>query len=141
MTHCEGGVTLDKFDALMALTDWVEKGKAPDGSSRPSIRPTGSPRLLEPDPQPPALPLSDLARYKGGDPESAACFESRSRELNQGSFKCHRLPHAPVRPVRTRGKESGAREILDQLNSLRISCEFWLAIDSDWMPTVPGCSA
>src|SRR5262249_7028812 len=29
-THCGGGVTLDKFDALTALTDWVEQGKAPE---------------------------------------------------------------------------------------------------------------
>ncbi|HTR12152.1 MAG TPA: tannase/feruloyl esterase family alpha/beta hydrolase, partial [Roseiarcus sp.] len=31
MTHCDGGIALDKFDALTALTDGVEKGKAPDG--------------------------------------------------------------------------------------------------------------
>jgi hypothetical protein len=30
MTHCGGGVALDKFDALSALVDWVEKGNAPD---------------------------------------------------------------------------------------------------------------
>ena len=30
MTHCGGGVALDKFDALSALVDWVEKGSAPD---------------------------------------------------------------------------------------------------------------
>ena len=30
MTHCEGGLALEKFDALTALTDWVEKGKAPE---------------------------------------------------------------------------------------------------------------
>ncbi len=44
--------------------------------------------------------------------------------------------------VLTGGRESGARGILDQLNSLRISCEFWLAIDSDWMPSCSWvCSA
>ena len=30
MTHCSDGLALDKFDALTALVDWVEKGKAPD---------------------------------------------------------------------------------------------------------------
>ena len=30
ITHCGGGVGLDRFDALQALIDWVEKGQAPD---------------------------------------------------------------------------------------------------------------
>lgn len=30
MNHCFGGPALDDFDALTALTDWVEKGKAPE---------------------------------------------------------------------------------------------------------------
>jgi feruloyl esterase len=30
VTHCGGGMGLDRFDALQALTDWVEKGKAPE---------------------------------------------------------------------------------------------------------------
>ena len=38
MTHCSDGVTLDKFDALTALTDWVEKGKGPDSIVSPSIQ-------------------------------------------------------------------------------------------------------
>ena len=29
MTHCGGGPSLDHFDMLTALTNWVEKGKAP----------------------------------------------------------------------------------------------------------------
>ena len=32
MAHCQGGVaTLDSFDMLGAITDWVEKGVAPEG--------------------------------------------------------------------------------------------------------------
>jgi feruloyl esterase len=30
MTHCAGGVGTDRFDAMTALIDWVEKGKAPE---------------------------------------------------------------------------------------------------------------
>ena len=30
MTHCGGGPALDDFDALSALTDWVEKSRAPE---------------------------------------------------------------------------------------------------------------
>ena len=30
MSHCGGGVATDRFDAVTALVDWVEKGKAPD---------------------------------------------------------------------------------------------------------------
>lgn len=30
MAHCGGGPSLDRFDMLSAVVDWVEKGKAPD---------------------------------------------------------------------------------------------------------------
>lgn len=30
MGHCAGGVATDRFDAVTALVDWVEKGKQPD---------------------------------------------------------------------------------------------------------------
>jgi hypothetical protein len=30
MAHCGGGPSLDQFDMLSAVVDWVEKGKAPD---------------------------------------------------------------------------------------------------------------
>jgi hypothetical protein len=30
MNHCLGGPALDNFDALDAITQWVEQGKAPD---------------------------------------------------------------------------------------------------------------
>jgi hypothetical protein len=30
MGHCGGGVATDRFDAVTALVDWVEKGKAPE---------------------------------------------------------------------------------------------------------------
>ena len=71
MGHCQGGpVTLDHFDLLTALVDWVEQGKAPDqvvatGQSFP-----GRSRPLC------AWPLH--AQYDGkGDPQSAASFACR----------------------------------------------------------------
>jgi feruloyl esterase len=69
MNHCQGGpATLDKFDLLNAVVDWVEKGTAPDfvvatgkdfpGRSRPLC----------------AYPKH--AQYKGqGNPEDAGSFE------------------------------------------------------------------
>ena len=56
MSPCEGGVALDEFDALTALTDCVEKGKEPDASSRPSIRPTRRSPPPGARPAPPSAP-------------------------------------------------------------------------------------
>jgi hypothetical protein len=51
MGHCQGGqATLDHFDALSAVVDWVENGVAPD-----SIPATGK---AFPGAQPPALRLA-----------------------------------------------------------------------------------
>jgi feruloyl esterase len=75
-THCGGGVTLDKFDALTALTDWVEKGKAPEriiASASPAnkeIRASWSPGRTRP-----LCPYPSYAAYSGqGDSEDAANF-------------------------------------------------------------------
>jgi feruloyl esterase len=71
MTHCGGGPALDDFDALTALTDWVEKSTPPDrivarGSAFP-----GRTRPLCPFPQ--------RARYTGkGSAEEAANFTCRT---------------------------------------------------------------
>jgi feruloyl esterase len=70
MGHCGGGASLDQFDALSAIVDWVESGRAPDrivatGSAFP-----GRSRPLCPHPQ--------HAHYKGtGNPDDAASFECR----------------------------------------------------------------
>ena len=76
MTHCGDGVALDRFDALTALIDWVEKGKAPDRSSPPPIRRT----RRSPPPGARTAPVRsargrDMRATAGGDPESAASFE------------------------------------------------------------------
>jgi feruloyl esterase len=30
MNHCQGGNGTDRFDGIAALSEWVERGKAPD---------------------------------------------------------------------------------------------------------------
>ena len=71
MEHCEGGpATLDKFDLLGAVVDWVENGKAPD-----SVTATGKDF---PGRTRPLCAYPKYAHYKGqGDPENASSFECR----------------------------------------------------------------
>ena len=71
MGHCQGGTaTLDHFDALSAMVDWVEKGVAPD-----SITATGK---AFPGRSRPLCTWPKYARYKGqGDTEDAKNFECR----------------------------------------------------------------
>jgi feruloyl esterase len=71
MGHCGGGsATLDSFDLLSALIDWVEKGAAPD-----SVKATGR---AFPGRSRPLCPFPTHAQYKGqGDTEDAANFECK----------------------------------------------------------------
>jgi hypothetical protein len=71
MGHCQGGAAaLDRFDALTAVVDWVEKGVAPD-----SITATGK---AFPGRSRPLCAYPKYARYKGqGDSEDAKNFECR----------------------------------------------------------------
>jgi len=71
MGHCQGGAaTLDSFDLLSAVVDWVEKGKAPD-----AVRATGR---AFPGRSRPLCPYPAHAHYKGaGDVEDAGNFECR----------------------------------------------------------------
>jgi hypothetical protein len=71
MGHCRGGeATLDQFDMLSALVDWVENGKAPDAIEASGDAFPGRSRPLCPYPQ--------FAHYSGkGDPENASSFECR----------------------------------------------------------------
>jgi len=71
MGHCGGGVSTDQYDAFIALTDWVEHGKAPD-----EIEASAGPATPWPNRKRPLCAYPKVARYKGGDPEDA------------GSFKC-----------------------------------------------------
>lgn len=71
MNHCAGGPATDRFDALSALVDWVEQGRAPERiEARGSGARAGVSRPLCPYPR--------IARYLGsGDPSAAASFECR----------------------------------------------------------------
>jgi feruloyl esterase len=68
MGHCQGGsATLDRFDMLSAIVDWVEKGVAPDRVIATGAAFPGRSRPLCPYPQ--------HAEYKGqGDPNAASNF-------------------------------------------------------------------
>jgi pimeloyl-ACP methyl ester carboxylesterase len=70
MGHCQTGATLDRFDLLQAVVDWVEQGKAPDSVVAKGPAFPGRSRPLCAWPQ--------YAAYKGqGNPEDAVSFECR----------------------------------------------------------------
>jgi hypothetical protein len=70
MGHCGGGPSLDSFDALTAIVQWVERGVAPESLTATGRAFPGRSRPLC------AYPLH--AHYKGqGNPEDAASFECR----------------------------------------------------------------
>ena len=70
MGHCSSGVTLERFDLLGAVVNWVEEGKAPD-----SVIATGP---AFPGRSRPLCAYPQHAQYKGlGDSEDAANFECR----------------------------------------------------------------
>jgi hypothetical protein len=66
MGHCAGGVATDRFDAVTALVDWVEKGKAPD-----SIRAARVVKNQELRSRP-LCPYPQVARYSGSGSIDAA---------------------------------------------------------------------
>jgi pimeloyl-ACP methyl ester carboxylesterase len=72
MGHCTtGAATLDRFDLLQAVVDWVEQGKAPDQVTATGPAFPGRSRPLCAYPQ--------YAAYKGeGNPEDAASFACRN---------------------------------------------------------------
>jgi feruloyl esterase len=71
MGHCgSGSATLDRFDFLQAVVDWVEHGKAPDAVVATGRAFPGRSRPLCAYPQ--------HSAYKGeGNPEDTASFECR----------------------------------------------------------------
>ena len=75
VTHCGGGVGLDRMDALSALMDWVEKGKAPDAITA-SVNPANPdlPVSWSKERMRPLCPWPSYAKYEGGDPEKASSF-------------------------------------------------------------------
>jgi len=70
MSHCGGGRSLDDFDLLTPMVNWVEKGTAPD-----SVIATGK---AFPGRSRPLCPYPKHAQYKGqGDTQDASNFECR----------------------------------------------------------------
>ena len=69
MSHCGGGVATDRFDAVTALVDWVEKGKAPDAIRASRVVDNQEVRSR------PLCPYPQVARYQGhGSIDEAANF-------------------------------------------------------------------
>jgi feruloyl esterase len=66
MTHCSGGVSTDKFDALTVMQSWVEKQVAPD-----RIVATGT---ALPGQSRPLCPYPRYASYEGGNRARAQSF-------------------------------------------------------------------
>jgi feruloyl esterase len=85
MGHSRGGPATDQFDALSALVDWVEHGRAPDSilaSARGAGNPGGTnadvPAAWSPGRTRPLCPYPKIARYDGtGSLEEAASFACR----------------------------------------------------------------
>jgi len=75
MGHCQGGPATDRFDALGALVNWVEKGQAPDRITA-SLSPQNKdvPSSWPAQRSRPLCPWPLVARYAGGDVEAAASF-------------------------------------------------------------------
>jgi len=69
MFHCNGGVGPDRFDALTALTEWVEKGNAPQQMKAAQLRDGKEVRMR------PLCPYPRVAIYNGsGSFDDAANF-------------------------------------------------------------------
>jgi feruloyl esterase len=69
MAHCQGGVGPDQNDAVSAVIDWVEKGKAPDSLIANKVVKGAVIRSR------PLCPYPQVARYKGqGSIDEAANF-------------------------------------------------------------------
>ena len=69
MAHCAGGAGPDQNDAVSAVIDWVEKGKAPDAIVAKKIVNGQVTRSR------PLCPYPQVARYKGtGSIDEAANF-------------------------------------------------------------------
>ena len=75
MAHCSGGPATDQFDALGALVDWVEQGKAP-GALAARVNPDSKelPATWSKTRTRPLCPWPQIARHTGGDLESAGSF-------------------------------------------------------------------
>jgi feruloyl esterase len=70
MTHCAGGIGPDRFDAMSAMIDWVEKSKAPEVLRASRVVDGQTVRTR------PLCPYPEVARYSGqGSIDDAANFK------------------------------------------------------------------
>ena len=80
MGHCQGGDGPSDVDALNAVTEWVEKNRAPAEIIATKVQmPSGAP--ASPLMRRPLCPFPNYARYVGGDPNQPE------------SFKCIQIPN------------------------------------------------
>ncbi|GAB3283664.1 tannase/feruloyl esterase family alpha/beta hydrolase [Microbacterium lacusdiani] len=80
MAHVSGGASTDKVDALGALIDWVENGVAPDRLIA-EARANNAEAMaagLAPGAERPLCVYPLVARYEGGDPDSADSFACKA---------------------------------------------------------------
>ncbi|WP_105567607.1 tannase/feruloyl esterase family alpha/beta hydrolase [Microbacterium halophytorum] len=94
MAHVQGGQATDQFDALGTLVSWVEQGEAPDrivATARGAGNPAGAnnevPADWSADRTRPLCPYPEVARYTGGDPESAESFACKPSSGEPGSAR------------------------------------------------------
>ena len=78
MTHCSGGPATDRFDALGAMVDWAEHATPPDRLIA-TVSPGNKeiPADWSPTRARPLCVWPKVARYVGGEQESAASFVCR----------------------------------------------------------------
>jgi feruloyl esterase len=69
MNHCGGGPATDQYNALAAIVEWVEYGRAPD-----RIEAKAGPTSPWPGRTRPLCPYPKIARYKSGDVNRAESF-------------------------------------------------------------------
>lgn len=81
MGHSRGGPATDQYDAVTALIDWVESGKAPErivamarGAANAGGANTELPANWSATRTRPLCPYPLVARYQSGNPESADSF-------------------------------------------------------------------
>jgi hypothetical protein len=74
MNHCGGGPATDQFDALTAIVDWVERGRAPDRIVARANAASPWPGRTRP-----LCAFPGQARYRGvGDVDDASSFACRT---------------------------------------------------------------
>ncbi|KFA18460.1 esterase, partial [Xanthomonas vasicola pv. musacearum NCPPB 4394] len=78
MSHCAGGPATDQFDALTPLIAWVEHGQAPAAITAAARSENGEvPSQWGKGRTRPLCPYPQVARYVGGNVDSAASFSCR----------------------------------------------------------------